>query len=176
MVMICGCDPVTTHKITSTIFDGVPSLPPPEQFCREYHERTVAEELEAARKKELAAVKTEGSSHPPYADKRCDDCHDKSKESGLIRPRNEICFVCHPTINKGAFVHGPASVGGCLECHEPHSSSNPSLLKFEKRSLCGGCHREKRLAETMHKSVTAKGMLCMDCHDPHSSNVRYFLK
>lgn len=25
----CGCDPLTRHKALSTIFDGVPSLPPP---------------------------------------------------------------------------------------------------------------------------------------------------
>lgn len=174
--VISGCDPVTTHKITSTIFDGVPSLPPAEQYCREYHENKLAEEEEAAKRKQLEEAKVAGSAHRPYAEKRCDDCHDKSKESGLIRPRDQICFVCHPNINKGAFVHGPASVGGCLECHEPHSSSNPSLLKTDRATLCNDCHREKRLTAEMHKTVMSKGMFCMDCHNPHSSNVRYFLK
>ncbi len=171
-----GCDPVTTHKITSTIFDGVPSLPPAEQYCREYHESKLAEEREAAKKMQMAAGGGGGSAHPPYAQKRCADCHDKSKEGGLIRPRQQLCFVCHPNIITGAYVHGPASTGSCLECHDPHSSQYASLLKSDKAILCGTCHREKRVAESMHDKVVAKGMLCTDCHDPHAGKAQYFLK
>ncbi len=174
--MVCGCDPLTAHKITSTIFDGVPSMPPAEQFCSEYHEKKLSDEAEAARKKQLASAKGNESSHPPYAEKRCNDCHDKSKESGLIRPRHQICFVCHPNINNGAMVHGPAATGSCLECHDPHSSKFSSLLKTDKSEICGTCHREKRAAQSMHGKVAAKGVLCTDCHDPHAGNARFFLK
>ena len=174
--MMCGCDPLTTHKVTSTIFDGVPSMPSAEQYCRDYHEQKLAEELQASKKKQASETRSNYSTHPPYAEKRCEDCHDKTKESGLVRPRQQLCFLCHPDINKGAFVHGPAATGSCLECHEPHSSQNRSLLKADKGMICGTCHREKRLAESMHAKVAAKEMFCTDCHDPHAGNSHNFLK
>lgn len=176
LCMACGCDPLTVHKVTSTIFDGVPELPPAEQYCQDYHQNKTKEDLEAASKSETANTRQQASAHPPYAEKRCDRCHDKSTASGLIKPRNEICFVCHPTIIKSQFIHGPASVGGCLECHDPHSSPYPSLLKTEKALICATCHREKRAAAQLHARVAAKRMLCTDCHDPHSGAVQYFLR
>jgi predicted CXXCH cytochrome family protein len=174
--VLCGCDPLTVHKVTSTIFDGVPTMPPPEQFCRDYHEKKLQEERDELMSKGESAAKAIASDHPPYAEKKCDSCHDKAKESGLIVPKDQLCFVCHPNIIKKAMVHGPASVGGCLECHDPHTSQFPSLLKVEKRTLCASCHKEKRMAEGMHNKVTAKGMLCTDCHDPHSGDAQYFLR
>jgi predicted CXXCH cytochrome family protein len=174
--VICGCDPIVSHKITSTIFDGVPSLPPAEQYCQEYHERKKAEELDASKIKQTSEIKENGSIHPPYEEKNCDGCHDKTKENGLIRPKQELCFVCHPDIVKGEFAHGPAAVGGCLECHEPHSSNFPSLLKTDKAKVCVTCHSEARLAEKMHQNIMSKGVGCVDCHDPHAGPVKYFLR
>jgi predicted CXXCH cytochrome family protein len=178
MVMVlCGCDPVTTHKITSTIFDGVPSLPPAEQYCREYHEAKLTEEAEAAKKKMAALEIDARSEHEPYAKKRCSDCHDKMAEGGLVRPKKELCFVCHDrALVAGAFAHGPAATGACLECHEPHSSSSPKLLKLPNGKLCATCHKEQRLALRLHREAGAKGMTCTDCHDPHSSPARYLLR
>lgn len=151
-------------------------MPPAEQYCREYHEKKVAEERVATTKKKETSKAQSETVHPPYGEKECDSCHDKTKPDGLVRPRNELCFVCHPDIIKGAFVHGPASVGDCLECHVPHSSQAPSLLKKEKSQVCGGCHREKRVAEGLHTNVMSRGMFCMDCHNPHAGSVQYFLK
>jgi len=173
--LLCGCDPLTVHKVATTVFDGVPSLPPAEQYCKEYHEKKVEEERNEIKAKDAPAA-VSGSIHPPYGEKRCEKCHDKTKDSGLILPKEQLCFLCHPNIIKGYFVHGPASVGGCLECHDPHSSLNPSLLKVDRKALCGTCHQEKRMAEGMHDKVTAKGMLCMDCHNPHSGAAPFFLR
>ena len=174
--LLCGCDPVTTHKITSTIFDGVPSLPPAEQYCREYHERARTEEREVERQKQLAALKEASSEHPPYAEKLCSNCHDKNTDSGFVTPLKELCAVCHPNVAKAPFVHGPAAVGGCLKCHVPHNSPNSFLLTSPKAELCGVCHKEARLTEGMHGKVLARGVTCIECHDPHGGNNRYFLK
>lgn len=174
LCLLCGCDPVTRHKVASTIFDGVPSLPPAADFCQDYQLKKV-EEKTASRKLAANDAGT-GSSHLPYREKRCNACHDKTQESGLIKPKNQLCFVCHPNILKGGVTHGPAAVGGCLECHEPHSSTNPALMKTEKAKLCVGCHKEKRLAQAMHEKVSSNGMYCMDCHDPHAGTAAYFLR
>lgn len=118
----------------------------------------------------------QGSAHRPYADKQCERCHDKNKEGGLILPKEKLCFHCHPKIIAKAFVHGPASVGSCLECHDPHSSAFPALLKVEKSMVCAGCHKETRQAAAMHDKVTANHMFCMDCHNPHCGDAAFFLR
>ncbi len=174
--LLSGCDPVTTHKITSTIFDGVPSMPSAEQYCRDYHQKALAEELEAQKKEKLAKAKGEASIHPPYEEKRCNDCHDKNTESGFITPAKDLCFACHKDFLKGSFSHGPAAVGACLTCHLPHSSQYPSLLKKSKDQICLICHKEPRLAQGLHSAAQAKVMVCTDCHNPHAGNDRFFME
>ena len=177
--LLTGCDPINRHKVMSTIFDGYPSLPPPEQICSEYADKRVAamkEELEG-RKKAAENVVAEQSVHSPYQDKQCDGCHDRSKDSGFVVPNKlDLCYVCHTGFIKGAFVHGPVAVSECLACHVPHSSPDAPLLKTSKAALCLTCHREKRIAAAMHDKVKALKMECVDCHDPHFGNVQYFLK
>lgn len=175
---VSGCNPIDRHKVLTTIFDGVPSMPPPEQICSEYAEKRVAEtrnELELEKMARDAAVK-KPSVHPPYAEKNCSDCHDKTKKGGLVVSRNELCFVCHVDFVKGTYVHGPVAVGDCYACHLPHNSAFPSLLKTEAATVCVSCHREKRAAAAMHDRAAAKQLGCLDCHDPHFSNAPFFLK
>jgi predicted CXXCH cytochrome family protein len=175
VLVLSGCDPITRYKVMSTIFDGVPALPPPEQLCEEYAEKKVAEAKIDLVKKDTQKGPT-GSTHFPYQNKQCDNCHDKSKEGGLIRPKNELCFVCHTDFIKGSYVHGPVAAADCLACHEPHYSNFPKLLKLAPEKVCGRCHREKRIAAAMHDKFAAKQMLCIDCHDPHFGNAQFFLK
>jgi predicted CXXCH cytochrome family protein len=178
-LVLSGCNPVTRHKVLTTIFEGVPSLPPAEQLCMEYADKKVQDLRD-----ELAGKKTDGgpavlktaSVHRPYDEKRCDDCHDKSKEDGLVRPKKQLCAMCHPTYIQGLWVHGPTAVGECLSCHLPHNSNYVKLLKYDVTQVCSACHKETRLAEAMHNKVGAKQMNCVDCHDPHKGNSPFFLK
>lgn len=173
---LSGCDPVTTHKITSTIFDGVPSMPTAEEYCRDYHLTALAEEREAEKKAQLAKAKAEASSHPPYEEKRCNDCHDKNTDSGFVAPAKDLCFVCHKDFLHGSFAHGPAAVGACLTCHLPHSSPYVSLLKKPQGQICDVCHKEQRVAQNLHGSAKSRGMVCTDCHNPHAGNNRFFME
>jgi predicted CXXCH cytochrome family protein len=177
LILLPGCNSLTGHKILTTIFDGVPSLPEPEQLCKEYVEtqkNLTAEQLLKGTK--AADADLQRSEHPPYAEKRCDDCHDKQKEGGLIAPPTELCFTCHTNFIKGYFVHGPVAVGQCLSCHVPHNSNYPSLLKVGKKDLCGSCHREGRVAASLHQKAKEKNFNCTDCHSPHFGNAPYFIK
>lgn len=176
--LLAGCDPVTRHKVLSTVFDGVPSLPPPEELCQEYVEKEKSRPAGAGAPSDGEAPKATGSVHSPYAEKLCNDCHDADKkmEGGLLKPKNELCFMCHPDILKRPWSHGPAAVGDCLACHLPHEANFPSLLVKERTTLCDKCHLEERLATAMHNKVKAEGITCVDCHDPHSGNSNYFLK
>lgn len=178
---LSGCDRVTRYQTLSTLFDGVPNLPPVEELCREERDRSAHADQSGQNKQAAASAKDEPVvmvSHAPYAQKRCSDCHgaDKDKQGGLIVPRQELCFVCHKDFLKGEFQHGPAAVGDCLACHAPHSSSNKALLIVKKEVLCSRCHKEERLAQAMHDRFRDKGIACVECHDPHAGRDRFFLK
>ncbi|HJV64478.1 MAG TPA: cytochrome c3 family protein [Geomonas sp.] len=172
---LSGCDPLTVHKVTSTIFDGVPTMPPAEEYCKDYHEKALAEAAAAARKESMPKQGTQ-SVHPPFGEKRCGNCHDKNTESGFVTPADQLCAHCHKGFPRGEYLHGPAAVGACLKCHVPHSSDNPTLLVRNKKELCVACHQERRVADAMHVKVIANGMFCTDCHDPHGGGNRYFLR
>lgn len=178
--LLAGCDPVTRHKVLSTLFDGYPSLPPAENYCSDYVAAYVAKAAAAAEgesEQETGIGKKENfSRHLPYAEKKCNDCHDQTKENGLIAPSRELCFICHTGFIKGTQVHGPVAVGECAACHLPHSSKHPSLLKAAQDEICATCHRETRIAAGMHARVEENKLNCVDCHDPHYGDSRYFLK
>ncbi len=180
LCLVCSCDRVTRHEVLSTIFDGVPNPPPPEEMCKEYAAQQVAtlRGEKTAKDKEMAAKSSPSrhSIHPPYKEKRCNDCHDKTTQSGFVTPLKDLCLHCHVDFIQGKYEHGPVAVRACLACHDPHSSNNPYLLKKEKSQLCKTCHRERRLAAGMHDKVMSRNMECTDCHNPHFGNARYFLK
>lgn len=179
--ILSGCgDPARNHKILSTIFDGVPSLPSQSTICEEYYlTRTQAEaagrELDDS---ESGSNNPNHSSHKPYDEKKCTDCHsnDKNQNDGLIVPKQELCFVCHKDFIKGGNVHGPVAVGDCLACHLPHSSNHKALLIEDPDLICATCHQENRLAAAMHDRFLVKTISCGECHDPHAGDARYFLK
>ncbi|MFZ4855052.1 MAG: cytochrome c3 family protein [Desulfuromonadaceae bacterium] len=174
VLLICACDPLTVHKVSSTIFDGVPTMPSPQQYCRDYHIQATKEE-QAAKQKLLQSVKHD-SIHPPFAEKRCNDCHDKSTDSGFVVATDALCAHCHKGFPSGDFLHGPAAVGTCLKCHAPHSADQLNLLVKPLEEICDTCHAEARSSSKLHSSTRARGIACTDCHDPHGGSNRFFLK
>jgi len=184
---LTGCikmDPLAKHKLLTSLFDGVPDLPPVEELCKDnledlfnkyYEQRITAAETGDTTGADEDKTKA-GSKHRPWAEKNCLGCHNFQADNKLKLPKNEICSLCHKNLVQGKNVHGPVAVGACLACHDPHSSANPSLLKKDLASICFKCHKEKRLAAAMHDKIVSHGMLCVDCHNPHSGNLHYFLK
>lgn len=180
VIFVAGCDSVSRHQVLTTLFDGVPALPAPERLCDDYYEQRVAAEAMGQKLNTEGAmgVKAQRSSHRPYTEKSCSDCHSSNKNvnDGLIVPKRELCGVCHTDIVKGGNVHGPVAVGDCLACHLPHNSNHKALLKEDPDEVCATCHQEKRLAAAMHQRFITKDISCGECHDPHSGEARYFLK
>ncbi|MBI5559121.1 MAG: cytochrome C [Deltaproteobacteria bacterium] len=184
MVTAAGCakDPLRTHKVLTDFFDGVPDLPPLQQLCEDnmadifntYYEERLAEASAGSIEEEK--VVAFGSSHPPYAEKNCQGCHDFKKKNMLIVPKEELCETCHVGFVKGKYIHGPVSVRDCVACHLPHSSKHKSLLQESVSEICLKCHQEERLASKMHKLVMKNNMECVNCHDAHGGNTPYFLK
>ena len=170
MLTCAGCSPATTRNVASFVFDGVPAPPAPDQYCAPWlTERQVVAGP-------AGQAGPGGSFHPPYKEKRCNDCHDLSKTKGLVAPLKELCFRCHDTIIQGAYAHAPAASGECLNCHLPHDAPYVSLLKEDTAKLCNSCHAEPRMALSLHDRSAKAGITCPECHDPHAGSTKFFLK
>jgi len=186
-IMLGGClkmDPLMKHKILSTFFDGVPALPSLNELCEDnletmfnkYYEAKIIEASQNEDEDKSISSEKKGSQHRPWKEKNCTACHNFQAKNKLKLPKTKICYLCHKNFIQGKHVHGPVSVGACLACHDPHSTSNPYLLRRSLKTICFKCHLEKRLAAKMHARVISRGMLCVNCHNPHSSNLHYFLQ
>lgn len=182
LTFACSSDPLTSHKLKTDFFDGVPDLPPLEQLCADnlkglfgtYYRERLAELTSGTIEEKRKTVS--GSSHPPYAEKNCKGCHDFKAENMLITADDQLCEVCHVDFVQGNYVHGPVAVRDCTACHLPHSSENKALLKESLSGICEKCHQEARLAVGMHNAVMEHNMDCVDCHNAHGGDKVYFLK
>jgi DmsE family decaheme c-type cytochrome len=112
----------------------------------------------------------------------CNDCHKVHAPADRVRDRKtqtEVCFTCHK--EQRADTHKvsthPIDAGKviCSDCHNPHGSAGPKMLKkVTVTETCYTCHAEKRgpfLWE--HQPATED---CTSCHTPHGSNISPLLK
>ncbi len=115
----------------------------------------------------------EANLHMPVQDD-CLNCHDPhgSNTKGMLITDNqgELCFTCHDQgIMEGKYQHGPAAVGACTICHNPHASAQEKLLLAAGNDLCAICHTDFIADMTsgsfVHKPVKEN---CANCHNPHS--------
>jgi predicted CXXCH cytochrome family protein len=112
--------------------------------------------------------------HAPYAARQCDACHDRARTNNLVAPKEELCYMCHDFQSNKKYVHGPVASGGCLVCHDPHSSKYPKLLVAEATSFCFYCHDPAALPKD--ESHARTGLQCTACHDAHMSDKIFLLK
>jgi predicted CXXCH cytochrome family protein len=113
----------------------------------------------------------------------CHEAHESEHEHLLVRSQDELCFACHkdngsliltgvPSDDRPAVIHEALIEDGCLACHDPHGSDEPSLLGESPRSLCLNCHEQilsdLPLAESLHGAFEGENA-CTMCHTPHAS-------
>ena len=114
---------------------------------------------------------------------RCGDCHisvAQSAKQHVPSGPSETCLQCHAMFQgpypfeHAAAVDYSTEEGGCLNCHAPHGSPNPRLLRQSYESpdfaLCSQCHVvPKHQFNVQHGSQWA-GVPCAQCHvDVHGS-------
>ncbi len=87
---------------------------------------------------------------------------------------NQLCASCHLNVwaqFQRPFHHKlPESDMSCVDCHNPHGSIRPAMLKSfaSNEPGCFGCHGDKRGPFTFeHAPVRFEG--CQACHEPHGS-------
>ncbi len=112
----------------------------------------------------------------------CADCH-KTLDAGsrdMSRNGSEMCTSCHGEF-QGPFpyehqatVDYSTEEGGCMNCHDPHGSYLPRMLKqpYEAPNfqLCKQCHTVPLHQMNSHHGTRWADIPCNDCHvDIHGS-------
>jgi DmsE family decaheme c-type cytochrome len=112
----------------------------------------------------------------------CSSCHQIHAATDPVRDRRSqpaVCFTCHKEqraqVNKPS--HHPVLEGKviCSDCHNPHGSAGPKLMKRDSvNDTCYTCHMEKRGPFVhSHEPVSED---CSICHNPHGTTAESMLK
>ena len=159
-----GCDATSRHKVLTFFFDGVPPL----------REGAAQAELPSGPAIPVPARPASFQEHGPYAAKMCNACHGEGMGNALVVPANQLCARCHDLKLDKTYLHGPLASGGCLVCHDPHSSRYRPLLVSESDDFCFHCHDREAVANNeAHGDIREP---CTTCHDAHMSDKKYLLK
>lgn len=164
-VLSIGCNATARYEVLSFFFDGVP--PPTAAGAPEGQQAAIP--ANAAQRRRVGY-----RGHGPYAAKLCNGCHESAATNALVAPREQLCFRCHEFRVDKRYVHGPLASGGCLACHDPHSSQYRYLLVSESDSFCFHCHDRQTVARIgAHGGIEEQ---CTACHNPHMSDKKYLLR
>lgn len=172
IVLFFGCSVEQTHKTLVFFFDGVDKVIYYADNLT--HRDSLSISSEAKRMALLKKNRPDQFAHRPYKEKKCEACHTPDKR--LIMPMPQLCYKCHGNFNeKYAVVHGPVASGGCLNCHNQHSSRYPKLLIREGQQICLYCHNSTLVfSNKVHRDI--EDAECTLCHSPHGGKARYMLK
>lgn len=114
----------------------------------------------------VSAARPFASIHLPFRERRCGECHDSSSAQAILEPWAERCAKCHQSIfYSGPVLHGPVGAIACDECHLPHASPLPALLRQMEPDLCLACHAPTLVRNDDHHADVSGS--CTRCHDPH---------
>ena len=123
-----------------------------------------------------------GGSQHSNADIACNSCHKihGNNDKALSRAmQNDLCFTCHKEqrtqVNKPSHHPLPEGKMVCTDCHNPHGSVGPKLVKRDStNATCYTCHAEKRGPFVHQHDPVAED--CSNCHNPHGSVIGSMLK
>jgi predicted CXXCH cytochrome family protein len=188
-LLVSGCDRKSRYQVMTTVFTGVP---PYEEYYADKPEEVDVEDSAASDGPKVYM-------HPVYEARLCTSCH-KNVDSArsdfntgapeglepdpsapppdLLLAREKLCTAsCHidktprRAIRENLWLHNPVAQGKCLDCHEPHQSTNPFQLKLPEAEVCISCHapdsltRASHLDKTGNEAELAAG--CLTCHTVH---------
>ena len=105
-------------------------------------------------------------------DVSCADCYKMHQGAAMVKPTAETCFTCHKDVKAQANKrsHHPIVEGkvSCADCHNPHGSLSPKMIKAENvNQLCFKCHADKRGPWVWEHQPVQEN--CLACHVPHGS-------
>jgi len=177
LLVVAGCSTEAKYKWLSTLFDGVPDPNAPKQTNRvviQYDDKGNPLATEMLRLTNNSVVKAPPfTTHPPYEDHKCTECHLSEFSVRMKAPQKKVCFDCHDTTEavfvKSKFKHQPVDNGECTTCHNPHGSALPKMLKGPIKTLCTDCHEDPIGKKAKSSHVPFENGECVSCHSPHAS-------
>ena len=113
--------------------------------------------------------------HAPFKGKNCQACHAEGDSGFALRDDvKTVCVRCHGAYGKMAEqprAHNLNDPRSCLNCHNPHASSETALLAGPQTVVCLKCHfkEDKYAGKTTDQILTHDKMDCTNCHEPHGS-------
>lgn len=123
----------------------------------------------------VAATTPFRSIHAPFARGECGECHNAARGQAIVQPWAQRCNACHADLLNGkTHVHGPVGAFACNQCHVPHASALPALLRQRDGPLCMACHEPYLPLEPPYHDRPSLG--CVGCHDPHGGHDPHLLK
>ncbi|HSN55295.1 MAG TPA: cytochrome c3 family protein [Candidatus Sulfomarinibacteraceae bacterium] len=120
-----------------------------------------------------------GSVHAPFRD-GCSSCHEGTAKALQGGGGNDLCAACHDDVVESAstatFRHAAMDMAECVDCHSPHASRQPSLLRSAGGGVCLTCHEGQAggAGEAVHGAVAWIG--CRSCHLPHGGSQENLLR
>ena len=173
LMSLVACSPASRYKILSVFFDGVPN---PDKETTVVQDSLQLANTNISNARRNLITKPTYVFHPPYRDKDCDDCHERSGSNRLLEPQPELCYDCHDDFSEEfTYQHGPVASGNCTACHNPHLAKNEKLLKRTGQLICLYCHESKQVfANEEHEDLDETDE-CTDCHSPHGGEDKFFL-
>lgn len=178
LVFVVACTPRARYKILGIFFDGVPD---PDREQAVLSDSTASDSLSIAQRKQLrerlANREPDYVFHPPYRQRKCTECHDRSRSTNrLIERMPQLCFKCHSDFSdQYQVMHGPVASGNCTGCHNPHMSKKEKLLTRSGQDICLYCHESKLVFKNEEHQDLEPSDNCTDCHDPHGGDDRFLL-
>lgn len=163
---------------------GLKERPHPDRYFAKNSKTSVEDRNDACltcHRKDAKRSHWEGSTHQSR-DVACTSCHQIHTQHDKVRDKRtqpEVCFTCHKEqraqINRPSHHPIPEGKMGCSDCHNPHGSVGPKLMKRDSvNDTCYTCHTEKRGPFVhSHEPVTED---CSYCHNPHGTTAESMLK
>ncbi|MRX10546.1 DmsE family decaheme c-type cytochrome [Pseudoduganella sp. FT25W] len=115
-------------------------------------------------------------------DVACTSCHQVHTGHDKVRDKRtqpEVCYACHKEqrgqVNRPSHHPIPEGKMACSDCHNPHGSVGPKLLKRDSvNDTCYTCHMEKRGPFVHNHEPVSED--CTLCHNPHGTTAENMLK
>jgi predicted CXXCH cytochrome family protein len=165
LIIAIACSVDQRHRVLTFFFEGVPApgsrparaprmdafLPPPRRQGISPFE----------------SVEYFLSVHAPYEEGVCGECHEIEAHAQTVLPDHVQCLRCHgEQAVSERWDHGPAALGVCTTCHDPHVSQFPHLEVAPQPALCTSCHATAEVF-ALPAHVGRETARCSECHDPH---------
>lgn len=135
------------------------------------------------RRAELHRMSTHPTKNGFFSCSACHATHGSSSQRASLQKNtvNETCYTCHAQF-RGPFLWEHRSAqDDCTNCHNPHGTNNPPMLKVKPPYLCQQCHQTvfhstnalagATLNPTNANAQRILGNSCVNCHmKVHGSN------